>query len=213
MIVDYYDIVVRENHRFEGGGLIARTGENRVAALRITPPPLAMTWYLEFQLPDGGKYATAALEISDDILVYPITNVLTQCGGCSAPLVVELVGRNEDGEVWKSAQGWFRIAESLCASEEILDGTPDLVSDITNRLDDVEKTLEQINGDIGNAVEEYMRENPVMVKADGITIITNEEGALCVNTTTEVESDNTLPITSSGVYEVVGNINALLETI
>lgn len=40
-----------------------------------------------------------------------------------------------------------------------------------------------------------------------------EDGFLRVNTTNQVENDNTLPITSAGVHTVVGNINALLETI
>ena len=38
-------------------------------------------------------------------------------------------------------------------------------------------------------------------------------GALTVDTTNVVEQDNTKPITSGGVQVVVGNINALLETI
>lgn len=38
-------------------------------------------------------------------------------------------------------------------------------------------------------------------------------GVLDVNTSTAVEQDNTLPITSAAVYTEVGNINALLETI
>lgn len=36
---------------------------------------------------------------------------------------------------------------------------------------------------------------------------------LDVNTTTEVTEDNTLPITASAVYQTVGNIEILLETI
>jgi hypothetical protein len=38
-------------------------------------------------------------------------------------------------------------------------------------------------------------------------------GVLSVNTTSEMESDNTLPITSAGVYATVGNIEVLLKTI
>lgn len=39
------------------------------------------------------------------------------------------------------------------------------------------------------------------------------ENVLNVKTTGDMESDNTLPITSAGTYTVVGNINALLDTI
>lgn len=40
-----------------------------------------------------------------------------------------------------------------------------------------------------------------------------ENGILSVNTTNNMEQDNTLPITSAGVYATVGNIEALLKTI
>lgn len=40
-----------------------------------------------------------------------------------------------------------------------------------------------------------------------------ENGILSVNTTNQIEQDNTLPITSAGVYATVGNIEALLKTI
>lgn len=40
-----------------------------------------------------------------------------------------------------------------------------------------------------------------------------ENGILSVNTTNDMEKDNTLPITSAGVFATVGNIEALLKTI
>jgi len=40
-----------------------------------------------------------------------------------------------------------------------------------------------------------------------------ENGILSVNTTNDMEQDNTLPITSAGVFATVGNIEALLKTI
>lgn len=43
--------------------------------------------------------------------------------------------------------------------------------------------------------------------------LTLQGGILSVNTTDQMEQDNTLPITSAGVYAVVGNIEALLNTI
>lgn len=50
------------------------------------------------------------------------------------------------------------------------------------------------------------------IKVDGKTIV-QEDGVLRVNTTDKVETDNTQPITSAGVQMIVGNINAILETI
>ena len=40
-----------------------------------------------------------------------------------------------------------------------------------------------------------------------------EDGKLLVKTTDKIEQDNTLPISSAGVFQIVGNIQALLETI
>ena len=40
-----------------------------------------------------------------------------------------------------------------------------------------------------------------------------ENGILSVNTTNNMEQDNTLPITSAGVFATVGDIEALLKTI
>ena len=40
-----------------------------------------------------------------------------------------------------------------------------------------------------------------------------KDGILSVNTTDKTEQDNTLPITSAGVFATVGNIEALLKTI
>lgn len=45
------------------------------------------------------------------------------------------------------------------------------------------------------------------------TLTLGADGVLRVNTTNEVAADNTLPITSAGVYTQVGNIEVLLNTI
>ena len=45
------------------------------------------------------------------------------------------------------------------------------------------------------------------------TLTLGADGVLRVNTTNNVEADNTLPITSAGVYTQVGNIETLLNTI
>lgn len=57
-----------------------------------------------------------------------------------------------------------------------------------------------------------------IVETGGVAFQTDEtlkleNGILSVNTTDLMEQDNTLPITSAGVYATVGNIEALLKTI
>ena len=68
---------------------------------------------------------------------------------------------------------------------------------------------------IAQAVADYLTENPidtgVQFETDHTLIL--EDGILSVNTTNDMEQDNTLPITSAGVYATVGNIEALLKTI
>lgn len=68
---------------------------------------------------------------------------------------------------------------------------------------------------ISTAVEKYLKEHPidtgVQFETDNTLIL--HDGVLSVNTTDQMEQDNTLPMTSAGVYAAVGNIEALLKTI
>ena len=68
---------------------------------------------------------------------------------------------------------------------------------------------------IENAVEKYLDENPINpgVQFETDNTLTLKNGILSVNTTNEVEQDNTRPISSAGVFATVGNIEALLKTI
>ena len=68
---------------------------------------------------------------------------------------------------------------------------------------------------IANAVDRYMKENPIDagVQFETDETLTLKDGILSVNTTDRMEQDNTLPMTSAGVYATVGNIEALLKTI
>lgn len=83
------------------------------------------------------------------------------------------------------------------------------------RIDELEKNGVS-EAQISAAVEKYLDENPVDAGVDfepGNALELTEDGVLNVRTTGEAEEDNTLPITSAGVYAIVGNIGALLDTI
>ena len=83
-------------------------------------------------------------------------------------------------------------------------------SELDRRMGELEKY--QNPNAIRDEVDEYLRENPPEgFKPDESLIL--ENGVLSVNTTNEVESDNTLPITSAAVATTVGNIEILLKTI
>lgn len=90
------------------------------------------------------------------------------------------------------------------------DPSPDVYAQI---IDLIEEGVS--DEQIALAVEKYMEENPIDpgVQFETDETLTLENGILSVNTTDEMERDNTLPITSGGVYTVVGNIGAILDTI
>ena len=84
---------------------------------------------------------------------------------------------------------------------------------LESRMVALEDGLEE---SVAEAIDKYLEENPI--EAGGVDFETDEtlslkDGILSVNTTNDVESDNTLPITSAGVYATVGNIEVLLKTI
>lgn len=56
-----------------------------------------------------------------------------------------------------------------------------------------------------------IKEKPFEILGNSLKV--TEDGILSVNTTDKMEQDNTLPITSAGVFTTVGNIEALLKTI
>ncbi len=74
---------------------------------------------------------------------------------------------------------------------------------------------------IGENGNWYLGETDTGVKAQGDAgglklgdgLALSEDGALTVQTTSDAEQDNTLPMTSAGVYTQLGNISILLETI
>jgi hypothetical protein len=65
-------------------------------------------------------------------------------------------------------------------------------------------------GQVKQLVEEHSGQNADFQIGETLKL---ENGILSVNTTGNVEQDNTLPITSAGVFATVGNIEALLKTI
>ena len=69
-------------------------------------------------------------------------------------------------------------------------------------------------GDYIKGKDEFIKQLPsggVKFQTDETLIL--KDGVLSVNATNQMEQDNTLPITSAGVFATVGNIEALLKTI
>ena len=80
---------------------------------------------------------------------------------------------------------------------------------------DLDKTLTQEGKAadakaVGDAISKLSGGNAEFTTDETLTL---KNGVLSVNTTNDMEQDNTLPITSAGVFATVGNIEALLKTI
>lgn len=78
------------------------------------------------------------------------------------------------------------------------------------------RTLTISDEGIKSAVRDYLENNPVeggITFELGNTLEMTQDGKLNVKTTNIAEEDNPLPITSSGVNMIVGNIGAILDTI
>ena len=139
------------------------------------------------------------------MIVADIPNVLLQSGD---NLVVYSVNVSSDKvetlrECIFSVRNRAKPADYVYTETEVLE-----YMSLVARIDQIEK-----NGvsdeQIATAVEKYLDENPT--KTDNTLIV--KDGVLSVNTTDQMEQDNTLPITSAGVYATVGNIEVLLKTI
>lgn len=88
-------------------------------------------------------------------------------------------------------------------------------------MSEVNISIETIQANLGVSVETVQPSVGIQIAGGGSgidfttdnTLILDENNVLRVNTTFEMEQDNTLPITSAGVYATVGNIEELLKTI
>jgi hypothetical protein len=77
---------------------------------------------------------------------------------------------------------------------------------IASRVEEIAEDVEQLKQTGGGGSD-----GNVDFRTD--ETLTLKDGVLSVNTTNDMEQDNTLPITSAGVFATVGNIEALLKTI
>lgn len=88
--------------------------------------------------------------------------------------------------------------------QKVVDKTT-LAEQVKKNTTDIEQLEEKINDIEENGTGGVNFETDESLKL--------ENGILSVNTTNIMEQDNTLPITSAGVYATVGNIEVLLKTI
>lgn len=168
-----------------------------------------MTILVNYMRPDGkiGQYPADNVTIDelDNTVIHfdwEIREHVTRVDGTLSFLVcakkTNSDGTNENH--WNSELNQdMTISKGLNCGESIVEVYPDLIAQILIRLDAVEeKTAPGSGGNVDFETDETL---------------TLKDGILSVNTTDQMAQDNTLPITSAGVYTIVGNIEVLLKTI
>jgi hypothetical protein len=118
------------------------------------------------------------------------------------------------------AQEQVTPAEKACLQTQIGDLEQLETNDRADLVEAINEVLGRASGELDpaiveKAVQDYLEANP---PTDGVSFevdktLTLVDGILGVNTTNDMEQDNTLPMTSAGVFATVGNIEALLKTI
>ncbi|MBQ0035519.1 MAG: hypothetical protein KBT35_01230 [Firmicutes bacterium] len=94
-------------------------------------------------------------------------------------------------------------------SEKKADGTYVFATQVTNDDDTISRVL-ICTVNTNSIWQSYIYDFPQYTEGDNIEIVDNR---ISVKTTDEMTEGDSRPITSNGVYVVVGNINTLLERI
>ena len=143
--------------------------------------------------------------------VVDVPNILLQQ---AKQIKAYLYTKAADGSRTRSVHRFNVLARSKPADYVYTETEVLSYSSISARMDQLE--AEGVSDEkISSAVNKYLEENPINtgVQFETDATLTLRDGILSVNTTDQMEQDNTLPITSAGVYATVGNIEALLKTI
>lgn len=179
--------------------------------LQIIPLRNSKVSSVHFSNPGDPEALVVKPKEANGMVIADIPNILLQSG---ANLVVYTVNVAENSvetirDCVFPVRNRAKPADYVYTETEVLN-----YSNLAKRLEEIEK-----NGvsdeQIATAVEKYMDENPIDtgVQFETDATLTLKDGVLSVNTTDQMEQDNTLPITSAGVYATVGNIEVLLKTI
>lgn len=140
-----------------------------------------------------------------------VPNILLQT---AKPLRAYLFQRTENGAVTRTQYNFQVLVRSKPDSYVYTETEVLNYSNLVRRIDQIEESGVS-DEQIATAVEKYLAEHPidpgVQFETDETLVL--ENGILSVNTTNDMEQDNTLPITSAGVFATVGNIEVLLKTI
>lgn len=131
-------------------------------------------------------------EIENNEILYRFTEQTCAVPG-RIPAEIRLYGT--EGKLLTTAGFLLEVHDTVYHPEDVLS------QDEMDALDSLVLELWEL--------KQQLTDQPL--KTDGT--LTWKDGVLSVNTTEQMEQDNTLPISSAGVYATVGNISQLLKTI
>lgn len=170
-----------------------------------------------------GGTATLLVRRRRDTEAYPVT---LQIDGATACWPVSNIDTDQQG--LGNCELQWRVGETLAKSVlyvtwvdtalEAGESPPDAPSkrwfdSIIAQIGDLSDLTTMAKSNLVAAINEAARTGSGGTAFDLGPTLRLDGNTLNVNTTDAAEQDNTLPITSAGVYKEVGNINALLATI
>lgn len=184
---------------------LGRADENEAVRVEIdlscilAQEPRAMA-YLTVETPSGKRYPATA-KMDGQLLVWDVTAADVAEDGQGK---IQLTVTGPNGEILKSPVAATRVGCSIRGEKKTPDPVQNWVDAAQKVLDDLKKT----GSAVGPASEEKL--GLVMV---GANLKITKDGVLSVDTASQVEKDNTKPITSAAVHTEIGNIEVLLAAL
>ena len=177
--------------------------------IRVTPTMSTRVTSVQFAHPGDAEALTVAPREENGVIVADIPNILLQAGDKIVAFLVEV----DEVSVETTSHAIFPVVNRPKPADYVYTETEVWSYEaLEKRMEKLENNLDE---QVESSIEEYLKENPPGGGVDFETdsTLTLKDGILSVNTTNDMEQDNTLPITSAGVYATVGNIEVLLKTI
>lgn len=133
------DITLADNKDITSSSdFIGKVSENKTTLLKfhVTDEIATYSFYLDFKLPNGTKFTTKKLDIVNNLVEYEITNSLLNEDGT---LQVEVILVKGDIKTI-FPKLWFKIEDSINATNELAPESKPLISEIEEVLDLIDRT-------------------------------------------------------------------------
>lgn len=140
---DIINAIIDEKHFLKCSTYsIARNGEGLTPCLSISiPDGLFNYWaYIDFKKPNGEKFKTPRIEVSEGKITYNIPSAVLDEDG---ELEVQIIFQNADGGIWKTYVKEFAVRYSINATDDIPD-KEDFITEAQKVLDEAVETAKSV---------------------------------------------------------------------